>query len=262
MGRYGIEPATQLGPPVQHNEPVDKSVILAGHELFRDMPPVMIERLASHARLGGYPAGRQIFRKGDKGLGLFAVISGLVKISVTSDDGKEIVLNRIRANEVFGELALLDGGPRTADAVTLEETRLLSLDRRDLLSVLNDDPAVAIRLLAIVSARLRQTSEQVEDMSFAEPSRRLAKAVLRLLELQGARPGGEVGRVAITQQELGRTIGLSRESTNKHLREWEGLGWLALQKGAVIVRDRSSLLALAGDPALPEGAEDRRDHRG
>ncbi|HEX8168716.1 MAG TPA: Crp/Fnr family transcriptional regulator [Beijerinckiaceae bacterium] len=226
-----------------------KSSVLARHEFFSGMPDATIERLCSHARLSTHPPGKQIFQKGDEGLGLFAVISGLVEISVPSEEGKKVVLNLIGVNEIFGELALLDGGPRTADAVTLKETQLLSLDRRDFINVLEHEPGLGIRLLALVTARLRKTSEQVEDTSFAEPQKRLAKALLRLLDMQSAAPA-EKGGVAITQKELGRMIGLSRESTNKYLREWEGLGWVALRKGAVIIKDRDALGDLvSGVPA-------------
>ena len=220
-----------------------KSSVLARHEFFSWMPAATIERLCSHARLSTHPPGKELFRKGDKGLGLFAVVSGLVEISVPSDEGKKIVLNLIGVNEIFGELALLDGGPRTADAVTLKESQLLSLDRRDFVSVLQNDPALALRLLELVTARLRKTSEQVEDMSFAEPQKRLAKTLLRLLAVPGAASAAKAA-ISITQKELGRMIGLSRESTNRCLREWQEEGWVALQKGVVLVKDRDALAEL------------------
>jgi CRP/FNR family transcriptional regulator, cyclic AMP receptor protein len=222
----------------------NKDALLARHEFFREVPANVIRRLAAHARLVGYERGARIFAKGDPGLGLLAVVSGLVKISVPSRDGKEIVLRLVAANEIFGEIALLDGGPRTADATAATRCKLLSLDRRDFIPVLEDEPALAIRLLALISSRLRQTSEQVEDISFADPQKRLAKALLRLAEIQGV-GGAEKPRVTITQKELGRTIGLSRESTNKWLREWEITGRIALEKGGCTITDRSFLTVLA-----------------
>lgn len=222
----------------------DKAAVLAKHEFFRDVPGPIIRRLAARARLVGYERGARIFGKGDPGLGLLAVISGLVKISVPSKEGKEIVLRLVSGGEIFGEIALLDGGPRTADASAASKCQLLSLDRRDFVPVLEDEPALAIRLLALISTRLRQTSEQVEDMSFADPQKRLAKALLRLAELQGG-ADADHPQVAITQKELGRTIGLSRESTNKWLRDWENAGRIVLQKGGCTIRDRAFLVELA-----------------
>lgn len=222
-----------------------KQAILTNHEFFRDLSPAVMQRLVSHARVVAYPSGRSIFRKGDQGHGLLAVLSGVVRISAPSDDGKEIVLNLIGPNEVFGEIALLDGQPRTADATALTNCELVFLDRRDFLPILSEEPAVAIKLLEIVSRRLRRTSKQVEDITFVDMTARLAKALLQLASIQDAT--GPRPRIQITQKELGATIGLSRESTNRHLREWEEKGYIALEKGACVITNRDRLVRLAGE---------------
>ncbi len=222
---------------------LDKRAILRRHEFFRDESPETIDLLATHARLTAFAAGSRIFSKGDEGLGLLAVISGLVKISVPSPDGKQLVLNLIGPNEIFGEIALLDGEPRTADATAVTKCQLLALDRRDFVRILAEEPAFAIKVLALVSRRLRQTTEQVEDLTFSSPRTRLAKALLRLADMQAAGSDGHA-RVAITQKELGRTIGLSRESTNKCLRDWENAGYIAVEKGTCTIKDRAFLTNL------------------
>jgi len=211
---------------------------------FRGMSAAIVQRLASHARQVHYAPGKRIFSKGDQGIGLLAVISGVVKISVVSDDGREIVLNLIGANEVFGEIALLDGGSRTADASALTECELLMLDRRDVLPILMEEPVVSIKLLEVISRRLRQTSEQVEDLSFGDLPVRLAKALLRLAELQGTLSTSKP-RVLITQKELGQTVGLSRERTNWYLRAWEKAGCITLAKGGCVINDMDQLTDLA-----------------
>lgn len=215
-----------------------KRPLLAKHQFFQGMPSELVDRLATHARLTSEPAGRVLFRKGDPGTGLVAIISGIVRISVASGDGNEIVLNLVGTDEILGEISLLDGGARTANAVTATKCQLLTLDRRDFVGVLHDHPAFAVRLLALVSARLRQTSEQLEDMTFADPKTRLAKALLRLAEIQG---GSEHAPIAITQKALGWMIGLSRESTNKCLRQWEAAGYVTLGKGTCVIRQRQIL---------------------
>lgn len=225
-------------------QPSDKRAILANHELFRGLPPAIIERLASHARQAHYPRGRRIFSKGDEGRGLLAVLSGIVKISVPSEDGKEIVLNLIGHDEIFGEIALLDGGVRTADAMALSECELLLLDRRDVLPILMEEPTVSIKLLEVVSRRLRHTTQQVEDLSFGDLSTRLAKALLRLAELQETL-GDPRPRVSITQKELGQTIGLSRERTNWYLRTWEKAGYVTLEKGGCTINSKGAVVQLA-----------------
>jgi CRP/FNR family transcriptional regulator, cyclic AMP receptor protein len=229
----------------------DKRAVLAHHEFFRDLPASTLQRLASHARQVHYGAGRRIFSKGDNGLGLLAVLSGVVKISVLSESGREIILNLVGANEIFGEIALLDGGARTADATALEDCELLVLDRRDLLPILMDEPVVSIKLLEVVSRRLRRTSEQVEDLSFGDLSVRLAKALLRLADLQGTL-GGPRPRIKITQKELGQTVGLSRERTNWYLRAWEKAGALSLEKGGCIINDRALFAELLEGNLIPD----------
>lgn len=217
-----------------------KRAILSSHEFFRGLPDAVLNGIAAMSRTTEYPAGATIFAKGDEGLGLLAVLKGVVRISAVAEDGRELVLNLIGRNEVFGEIALLDGLPRTADASALTDCSLLELDRRSFLPLLRTEPIVSIRLLEVLSRRLRRTSEQAEGLSFEPASVRVAKALFRLAAVQGngdmARP-----RVAITQRELGQTVGLSRESTNKQLREWEAAGLIALEKGACIISDPAGL---------------------
>ena len=155
---------------------IDKRSVLIRHQFFRDASSTAIERLAAHARLVAHPAGARIFRKGSPGTGLLAVISGLVKISVPSHDGREIVLNLVSANDIFGEIALLDGrGPHRrcdrGDPLPAPRPRSARLHHRAA-----EEPAFAIKLLELVSRRLRRTSEQVEDLTFSDLPTRLAKA--------------------------------------------------------------------------------------
>src|SRR5262245_55226941 len=94
----------------------DKLSLLRSHPLFRDLPPGVIEHLGSYMKARRVPRGAAIFAKGDPGTGLMGVLAGTVKVSVASADGKDIVLNVFREGDIFGEIALLDGRPRTADA--------------------------------------------------------------------------------------------------------------------------------------------------
>ncbi len=226
----------------------EKSAVLVRHAFFEGASAGALNRLGAHAREVRYSAGQPIFRKGDEGLGLFAVLSGAVKISVPSPDGRELVLRLVGENEIFGEVALLDGGPRTADAAAAGQCHLLFLDRRDFLAVLKEEPSLAIKLLALVSDRLRQTSEQVEELTFEAPTARLAKALLRVARLQGT-AAAEKPQIRITQKELGRTVGLSRETTNKCLNEWALDGALKIEKGACTLLDRAFFARLASGEA-------------
>jgi CRP-like cAMP-binding protein len=223
----------------------DKLGVLAGHAFFKGLPPPILERLVAHARVATFLPRATVFAKGDQGHGLLAVMSGLVKISALAEDGREVVLNRIGPGEVFGEVALLDGLPRTADATTLELSELLVLDRRDFVPLLLEEPTIAVRLLEIVSRRLRRTSEQVESLSFEPAMVRLIVTMFELAEIQGTADAPQPW-ITITQRELGQMIGLSRESTNRQLREWEQAGLIKLEKGGCRLLNRAALLALRG----------------
>lgn len=227
----------------------DKLPILRRHEFFRGLPDAVVQRLAAHARQASFSPGQVIFKKGDEGLGLMAVLAGTVKISVQSEREREIVLNLIGPNEVFGEIALLDGRPRTADATAMTRCVVMALDRRDFLAVLTSEPVMAVKLLEVISGRLRQTSQQVEDLSLADLSTRLARILVRLADIQGASTRSQC-RILITQQELGRMVGLSRESINRHLRAWEEQGYVTLEKGACTITDWPHVNGLASPEAL------------
>ena len=138
-----------------------KRAILARHEFFRDLPAATLDRLVPMVRTAAYPAGSRIFSKGDEDLGLVAVLDGVVKISTGSDEGREVVLNVVGANEVFGEVSLADSKPRAADATALTACQLCVFDRRDFMPVIMEDPKIALRLLAVVAGRLRIATEQV-----------------------------------------------------------------------------------------------------
>lgn len=225
--------------------PLDKRAVLARHEFFREAPPGAVERLAARARPVSYRAGQPIFARGDAAQGLLAIVAGFVRITVAAPEGRsELVLNVVGPNEVFGEIALLDDGPRTADAVAATACRLLLLERRDFLPVLADEPAMAVRMLAIVSGRLRRTSQQLQEATFAGAEQRLAKALLTLAGAQ-ARNGA---RVLATQRELGHMVGLSRESTNRHLTSWQRVGHITLTPGACTIRSCRALQRIADGP--------------
>jgi CRP/FNR family transcriptional regulator, cyclic AMP receptor protein len=202
---------------------------LASHELFRHLDGVALDRLASHVRPMRLARGTAVFRKGDEGTGLVAVVSGRIKIVTQTLEGKEAVLNLINPGEVFGEIALLDGRPRTADAIALSDCEVLVLERRDFIPFLRDNPDVGLHLMAVLCHRLRRTTEQVEDVMFLDLPARLAKVIQRFVV-------DPQGRLQITQRELGQMIGVSRESTNKELRRWQRKGWISLEKNGLIVR--------------------------
>lgn len=225
--------------------PVDKLAPLRNHPLFRELPPAVIEQLGSYMTRRSVRRGAAIFAKGDPGTALIAVLWGSVKITVSTSDGHDAVLNIINAGQAFGEIALLDGRPRTADAVAMTDCELMVIDRRDFIPVLHREPDVALKLIETLCARIRRTSEQVEDVMYLSLAARLAKT---LLELTGGVEALTTQRnVRITQRELGNIIGMSRESTNKQLRAWQERNLVRLERGGIALVDVGALGKLVGE---------------
>ena len=221
---------------------IDRREIFAQHAFFRGLAPAAIDELVARSRLERCRRGKTIFRRATPGTAMMAVLSGSVKICTVSRGGKEAVLNVIGPGQVFGEIAVLDGGPRTADAVAMVDSDLLVLDRRDFLPVLRANPDLAQRLLEVLCARLRKTSEQLEDAFFLDMAGRLAKA---LLSARVAGPGGGAPQAPLTQRELGEMIGTARESVNKLLHSWQRQGLVRIGRGAIEIRRPEALRAMS-----------------
>jgi CRP-like cAMP-binding protein len=205
----------------------------------------VIEHLGSYMKTRKVARGAAVFAKGDPGSGLMGVLSGTVKISVASAEGKDVVLNMFREGEIFGEIALLDGRPRTADATAMTDCELIVIERRDFIPFLRDNPDVTLKFIEILCSRLRHTSEQVQDVTFLNLPTRLAKT---LLQLTGEPDAAAAKRkVSITQREISQMIGRSRESTNKQLRAWVKRGWIRLERGGVSVLAPDKIAAVAAE---------------
>ncbi len=211
----------------------DKGTLLRKHPFFEGLNDQIVEQLVPHALMRRVKKGTVIFRKGDTGTSLYVVCAGAVKISAPSDQGKDAVFNLVIPGEIFGEIALLDGGQRTADAVISEDGELMVIERRDFIPLLQKYPELAIRLLEILCGRLRRTSGQVEDMVFFDVRVRLAKALLHLYRHSASSAPNR--SIRITQRDISQMIGASREATNKELQNWQRRKWLKLERGRLSI---------------------------
>jgi CRP/FNR family cyclic AMP-dependent transcriptional regulator len=245
-GDFSSQEAAMDGPT--HEE---KRQIFERHFLFGRLSRDEIDTLLHYARVERYPAGHEIYAKGSPGQSMMAVLRGTAKMTSVSAEGKEIVLNIIDPGEIFGEIALLDGEERSADAVAMTDCELLVLNRRDFMPILEHRADICMILLRILCQRLRQTSEQVEDVLFRHLESRIAKALLHLAESAGLNgvPGMSVD-LRLSQRELGNIAGGSRESVNKHLQIWHKAGLITLGKGSIVIRDLAAIERLVASPEL------------
>jgi CRP/FNR family transcriptional regulator, cyclic AMP receptor protein len=221
--------------------------VLRRSALFARLGDGETDAILAHARVAKYAEGDQIFAKGDPGNSMMAVLKGRVSISTASDDGRQVVLTVMREGDVFGEIALLDGKERTADVTAAAaDCEILIVPRRSLLSLLERRPDICIDLMLVLCERLRRTNEQVEDLAFLDLEARIAKVLVRLAEENGAgAPHAKPVGIKISQRALGELVGGSRESVNKHLHDWKRSGIIAIEKGAIVIRDIDALAELA-----------------
>lgn len=217
--------------------------ILRQHPIFSDLDTEALEQLSRYAKHSILKRGATICSKGDPGNSMFAVISGTVKISVSSADGRSAILNLIGPGELFGEIAVLDGQARTADATANTNCEIFAIDRRDFLPFVKSQPTLAMKFIELLCMRLRWTSDQVEQVILQDLPGRLAGALIRLTDKYKLAPAGRT--IAITQQEISEMVGMTRESINKQLRVWAARNWVRLEHGAIVVLDPEPLQALA-----------------
>jgi CRP-like cAMP-binding protein len=226
-----------LGSTLAHRQ------LLRSSPFFSRLGDSEADAILAQATVARYAEGVLIFAKGDPGNSMMAVLRGRVMISSPSVDGRQVVLTTFREGDVFGEIALLDGKERTADATAAADCELLVVPRRSLLGLLERQPELAHQLLIVLCERIRRTNEQVEDFAFLHLETRIAKALLRLAQEEGQRaPASHLG-LKISQRALGEIVGSSRESVNKHLQDWKRSGIIELEKGSILIRDVEALAA-------------------
>jgi len=186
--------------------------------------------LAAYAHARSFGAGESICRLGDRGDTMMAVTLGTVRISLPSAKGKELILADLPPAELLGEIAVLDGRPRSANATALTNCELVILERRDVMPFLERNPAVCLRLMEMLCGRIRRSDERLYDIAFFDLPVRLAKTLLRCVR-QGE---GEM-KLSLSQHELAELAGGTRENVNRCLRGWQRQGILDLKDRWTII---------------------------
>jgi CRP/FNR family transcriptional regulator, cyclic AMP receptor protein len=217
----------------------DARRFLANCFLFQGFGPEERNQLVSRAHIRRFAAGETIFHMGAPGSSMMAVLSGQVRISISSPEGKELLLAILHPGEVFGEIALLDGKERSADARAMAACSLAVLERRDVLVFLERQPEAWARIVEVLCERFRENTQHAAEVSLLQLPARLAKALLRM---QGE---GTAGSKALSQRELGNLVGAARESVNKCLNEWQRRGVIRLDENAIAILERQALEAMA-----------------
>ncbi len=218
---------------------------LATIPFFSGLDPVALERVASGMRSRRFRRGEVIFHLGDPGDALFVIVSGDVKISLPSETGDEAILATLRPGEVFGELALLDGAPRSASATALTATETVVLPRDQFRELIATEAGVRDALLASIAGELRRLTTHVEELHFLDITGRLAARLVRLAQ-EGGTPttdGAIRLRANLTQADLAAMVGCTRQSVNKLLGQFTDDGYIRQDREGIVVTDLARLIA-------------------
>jgi CRP/FNR family transcriptional regulator, cyclic AMP receptor protein len=212
--------------------------ILKMNPMFADLGADELQRISGLCHVRQLGVGEVLFRKGDSGDALFGVRRGQIRIETGASNGSRLTLNFLGPGDLFGEVAVLDGRSHTADAAAGEPTELFVLRRVDLLSHLEREPRVAVKLIQLLCQRIRWMSERMEESVPRPLPVRLARRLCALASDFGS-------EVHISQEQLGVFVGAARESVNRQLQLWRKDGILDLQRGRILLQNMTKLTAVA-----------------
>jgi CRP-like cAMP-binding protein len=237
---YLPESAAMQPSKIRHEE---AQRLLGNCILFRDLKAEERNAIIGRTRTRTFDTGQLIFAFGSPSDNMMAVLNGTVRISVPAPDGKEFFLALLQPGEIFGELGVLDGKERSADAVADSPCTLAILDRRDVLSFLEQHPAAWLKLVMVLCERLRSADQLLSEVAMLQLPVRLAKAMLRLATGNVAISKSPPGKLTIqfSQRELANMVGGTRESVNKCLAAWQREDIVQISGKTIIISDKLAL---------------------
>lgn len=228
-------------------EPVSREArraALRASRLFQVLRPDELDALLPHALIRRYPRHAVLMRKGDASTEMAVIASGRVRIGSTAADGRDVTLAVLGPGEVLGEMALLDGEPRSADVVALDDCVVLTVARARFVLLLQGNADLCLRLIGFLCSRLRRANVALEELALLDLPGRLGGVLVRLARDYG-RPVAEGMRIELrlSQKDLGTLIGASREKVNRQLRRWEEARVLAFDGRHIVLRRPELLVA-------------------
>jgi CRP/FNR family transcriptional regulator, cyclic AMP receptor protein len=222
--------------------PAELKAHLPTGSVFADCDESELADLLSIGTVHPTRSNDEILRQGDEGTSLVIILDGVVRISMVTPNGREIILDYAEAGAVLGEIAVLDDQPRTASAIAMWAGRMVRISRANFLGFIERHPQVAIRLLREMARRLRETDATIESDRAFTTAPRLARYLKRLTDqkVHGTRLTRD-----LSQTELGSFVGISRENINRQLAAWASEGVIELTQGKIRIVDRDYLTQIA-----------------
>jgi CRP/FNR family transcriptional regulator, cyclic AMP receptor protein len=240
---FNVRETDAVGP--QETELKRARQLLGNCVLFGGLSADERAAVVARARIRTVNAEETIFAIGSPGDQMMALLRGTVRISVPSSEGRELLLAIIRPGEVFGELAVLDGKERSADAIAESPCTLAILDRHDILSFFERNPSAWPKLVKVLCQRLRHTDQVFAEVALLQLPAKLAKSMLRLLDLDRTLAPRKRPVIHYSQRDLANMVGGTRESVNRCLRNWQRNGIVQITEGSIIITNRPALEQMA-----------------
>ncbi|MBT9545216.1 MAG: Crp/Fnr family transcriptional regulator [Candidatus Sericytochromatia bacterium] len=210
--------------------------------LFNNLSKEELTQLAQIARERRFDRGQVIFYEGDLGGSLYIIVTGSVKIVIMADDGREHILGLLHQGDFFGEVSLIDGEPRSATAIALDNVSVVMISRDDFIRLLRENPEMSLKIMVTLCERLRKTDKHVESLAFLSAPGRVAQVLLNLAESHA--PGQDKNITVshkITRQEFASLAGTSRETLTRVLMDFQDDGLIKLEKNKIHIYDRLHL---------------------
>ena len=218
---------------------------LKNHTFFGGLPDATLDALIRRGRPKTYQTGEVIYRRGDPGQSLMVIVSGRIKITNVNADAREVVLNFLGPGDINGEIAVLDGRERTANAVALEDTEVLSISGRDLMPALTAHPQAMVEVIQLLCEKLRATSAIIEDSTLGMRGR-VARGLLRLAQQHGrtSKSGIRID-LLVSQSDLGKYLGLSRPNVSRQLGKLRDANVIRIDGAQLVITDEEGLKKIA-----------------
>jgi len=216
---------------------MDEREVLRTVPIFSELSDEDITSLAKLASRKRYPKDTVVFFENEEGDFFFTITEGRIKVTILGDDGREVILSVLGPGDFFGEMALLDNEPRSATAIAVEESELLSLHRSDFQSVLNDNKSITSALIRVLSARLRRANHQISTLALLDVYGRVARVIVDMAREEGKRlRDGRIAFRRATHQEIANRIGTTRETVTRMLKDLERQGLIHVEGKEIVVQ--------------------------
>jgi CRP-like cAMP-binding protein len=216
---------------------MDERELLRNVPIFSELTEPDVATLAKVATRRRYPKDTVVFFENEEGDFFFMILEGRIKVTILGDDGREIILSVLGSGDFFGEMALLDNEPRSATAIAIEESELLSLHRTDFQNVIADNRGIMAALIRILTARLRRANHQISTLALLDVYGRVARVMLDMAREEGKRlKDGRIAFRRATHQEIANRIGTTRETVTRMLKDLERHGLIRVEGKEIVLQ--------------------------